>query len=285
MLQKLEPHKKNLGEFVVSRYLPQAKQKMVGPFIFFDHLASVDFEPGQGINVRPHPHIGLSTITYLFEGSILHRDSLGNSQEIFPGDVNWMTAGSGIVHSERETHEVRDSKHSLRALQTWVALPEDKKDIDPNFVHVGKEDLPCIYEEGKRIRLIAGEAYGEKSPLKTYADMFYLDAILEQDSVLDLPFDDSEVAVFIISGQIEVGSDSFGQDDFVVVNDKTMEIRAKTYARVMILGGKKFERQPLIDWNFVAWSKEEIEAAKQRWKQGEFPSVPGDDREYIPLPK
>ena len=188
----------DLGGLMVKRVLPQAKKKMVGPFIFFDHFGPTEFEAGQGINVRPHPHIGLSTLTYLFEGKILHKDSLGNNLEIEPGDINWMTAGKGIVHSERETFEVRANSHRINGLQCWVALPHHMAELEPSFAHVKKQDLPQIIHEGVMIRLVIGEAYGLSAPVKTYSPMFYLDVVASEGSVVERPNADQETGVYSI---------------------------------------------------------------------------------------
>lgn len=273
----------DLGGLFVKRVLPHQEKRMVGPFIFFDQMGPSDFPAGKGINVRPHPHIGLSTLTYLFEGSILHRDSLGNHLEIFPGDVNWMTAGKGIVHSERETFEVRANKHSISGLQCWVALPEHMAELEPSFTHVKKQDLPHLIHEGVMMRLVIGEAYGLSSPVKSYSPMFYIDIAASQDSVITRPDANQETAIYVISGRVSVGGVTYQQGEFVLLDDADAEIHMKECGRFVMLGGDKFETVPFIHWNFVSFNKDRIEQAKDDWKNGRFPTIPGDDKEFIPL--
>ncbi|MDO9521479.1 MAG: pirin family protein [Pseudohongiella sp.] len=275
---------KDLGGFSVSRILPHRDKKMVGPFIFFDHIGPAHFAAGEGINVRPHPHIGLATVTYLFSGSMLHHDSLGSVQEIFPGDVNWMTAGHGIVHSERETMEVRSQPHPLHGLQLWVALPPEHEATEPGFQHVSKTQLPCIYQPGLMMRLIAGEAYGRSSQVRTFSPMFYLDAIADKGTALAHPDTSMEAAVFIITGALNIAGNRYIAGDFVLLDAGDGEITADENSRFVLLGGKKFDRVPYINWNFVAYDRATIDAARDRWNKGEFPAVPGDDLEHIPLP-
>ncbi|WP_144392116.1 pirin family protein [Pleionea sediminis] len=275
---------RDLGGFSVKRILPSENQRMVGPFVFFDHMGPAHFEAGNGINVRPHPHIGLATMTYLFKGSILHRDSLGSIQEIHPGDVNWMTAGRGIVHSERETLEVRGNDHHLDGIQCWMVLPEEKAEVEPSFTHVPKTQLPYIHREKFLIRLIAGEAFGRSSPVKTYSPMFYLDVIGEVGGKLGRPCGDFETAIYIQMGQVRIGQEEFKAGDFVVYESGDEELEVLTNCRILMLGGKSFEQAPFMDWNFVSFDKEKIKDAKIRWQKGEFPAIPGDDEEFIPLP-
>ncbi|OZG73191.1 hypothetical protein BTA51_11955 [Hahella sp. CCB-MM4] len=283
MATLLKAKEADLGEFTVQRILPHAEKKMVGPFIFVDHMGPADFPAGKGVNVRPHPHIGLATITYLFEGSILHRDSLGNVQEIYPGDVNWMTAGKGIVHSERETLEVRANNHNLNGLQCWVALPEEKADIDPGFTHVKKEALPHIMKEGLMMRLIAGNAFGHSAPVKTFSEMFYLDILAESGVNIEHPDPALEAAVYIQYGEITIGGQVYRPGDFVLL-DSEPGIEVNSCARLIMMGGEKFDKTPYIHWNFVAYSREKINEARERWENGEFPEIPGDNLEFIPLP-
>ncbi|WP_020406800.1 pirin family protein [Hahella ganghwensis] len=283
MATRLKAKEADLGEFSVQRILPHTEKKMVGPFIFVDYIGPADFPAGHGVNVRPHPHIGLATITYLFEGSILHRDSLGNVQEIFPGDVNWMTAGKGIVHSERETLEVRATNHQLNGLQCWVALPEDKTEIEPSFTHIKKEILPHIIREGLVMRLIAGSAYGQSAPVKTYSKMFYLDILADKGSIFEIPDPEMETAIYVQQGEVNIAGDSYSPGDFILLGNET-RVEALNCSRLIMLGGEKFERTPYIHWNFVAYSRDEINDARQRWENGEFPAIPGDNLEFIPLP-
>lgn len=275
--------KKDLGGFSVSRIIPSVQQRMVGPFVFVDHMGPADFPAGKGINVRPHPHIGLATISYLMEGSMLHRDSLGSIQEIHPGDVNWMTAGKGIVHSERETIETRGQDHVLNGLQCWIALPENKVDMEPSFLHINRAQLPYIHREKVLMRLIAGEAYNYTSPVKTYSPMFYLDAITEAGAVVERPCGNSETACYIISGKLNIGDTTFEAGQFVMLDDEET-IETVENSRYFLLGGHKFDKTPILRWNFVAYTPEKIKEAEERWRNGQFPTIPGDDNEFIPLP-
>ncbi|MFC4699932.1 pirin family protein [Glaciecola siphonariae] len=271
----------DLGGLTVKRVLPHMQKKMIGPFIFFDHMGPTSFSAGQGINVRPHPHIGLSTLTYLFEGSILHRDSLGNHLEIFPGDVNWMTAGKGIVHSERETFEVRANPHAIDGLQCWVALPEKMCELEPSFQHVKKQQLPTLTKEGVMMRLIVGEAYGMSAPIKTYSPMFYLDVAACAQSFIELPHADQETALYVISGEVEVSGKCYKKGDFVLFDSNDTGFKFVEAGRVVLLGGEAFEVAPHITWNFVAYSRERIDQAIADWRAGRFPDVPDDNKEFI----
>jgi redox-sensitive bicupin YhaK (pirin superfamily) len=284
MAKILPGDSKDLGGFSVSRVLPHHDKKMVGPFIFFDQIGPAHFSAGDGVNVRPHPHIGLATVTYLFEGSMLHRDSLGSVQEISPGDVNWMIAGHGIVHSERETLEVRAADHRLHGLQLWVALPPAHEAVDPDFLHVPGNDLPCIYRPGLMMRLIVGEAYGRTSPVTTFSPMFYLDVLADQGATLAHPDTSQEAAICIISGAITIDGEHFKAGDFVLLDADDKHISAIEYSRFVLLGGQKFEKVPHLNWNFVAYERETIDTARKRWENGGFPTIPGDDEEFIPLP-
>ncbi|WP_334013921.1 pirin family protein [Alteromonas sp. S167] len=283
MAKLITSHKKDLGGFSVSRIIPHIEARSIGPFVFVDHMGPAHFPAGSGINVRPHPHIGLATISYLMEGSMLHRDSLGTIQEIQPGDVNWMTAGKGIVHSERETIETRGSDHVLNGLQCWIALPEEKADMEPSFIHVNKAQLPYIHREKVLMRLIAGEAYGYTSPVKTYSPMFYLDVITEAGAAIERPCGTSQTACYVISGSVEIGDSNFEAGEFVLLDDES-HITTLQNSRYFLLGGYALPKQPILKWNFLAYSKEKIEEAEARWKNGQFPTIPGDDREFIPLP-
>lgn len=280
----LEAKSKDLGGFSVKRILPHQEKPTIGPFVFFDHMGPADFPAGSGINVRPHPHIGLATITYLFEGAILHRDSLGNVQEIVPGDVNWMTAGRGIVHSERETLEVRGSDHRTHGLQVWVALPEDLAEIDPDFTHVKQANLPHVLHHNLMVRVVAGEAYGLVAPIVTHSRLCYLDVLASGADKLTLPGEHEELAVYLQWGEIKIGGQTYKDNEFLVLDSSEREIEIHGPARLMVLGGEKLPRKPHIYWNFVAFDRERIEQAKQDWREGKFPSVPGDDQEFIPLP-
>ncbi|MDN3652344.1 pirin family protein [Thalassotalea ponticola] len=273
----------DIGGLFVKRLLPNQQKRMVGPFIFFDQMGPSTFKAGQGINVRPHPHIGLSTLTYLFDGSILHRDSLGNHLEIFPGDVNWMTAGKGIVHSERETFEVRANNHSISGLQCWIALPEAMAELEPSFNHVKKQDLPHLIHEGVMMRLVVGEAYGLSSPVKTYSPMFYIDVAASKGSTITKPHPNQETAIFVVSGRVSINGTDYSQGEFVLLDEQDNDIVVNECGRFIMLGGQKFDVVPYIHWNFVSFNKERIERAKQDWIDGKFPSIPGDNKEFIPL--
>lgn len=283
MAQALNAVEHDIGGLFVKRLLPNQEKRMDGPFIFFDQMGPSDFPAGQGINVRPHPHIGLSTLTYLFEGSILHRDSLGNHLEIFPGDVNWMTAGKGIVHSERETFEVRANNHSISGLQCWIALPEKMAELEPSFCHVKKQDLPHLIYEGVMMRLVVGEAYGLSSPVKSYSPMFYIDVAASEGSKIQRPHVEQETAIFVVSGNISIGDKEYGEGEFVLFDDLDSEVLVNKCGRFIMLGGQKFETVPFIHWNFVSFKKDRIEQAKEDWKNGRFPSIPGDNKEFISL--
>ncbi len=284
MAKLIHAKEHDIGGLFVKRVLPHMEKKMIGPFIFFDHMGPSQFDAGQGINVRPHPHIGLSTLTYLFEGSILHRDSLGNNLEINPGDINWMTAGKGIVHSERETFETRSKPHRINGLQCWLALPESFAEIEPSFIHIKKEQLPVYIYEDVMIRLIAGDAYSMSSPVKTYSPLFYLDVAAGQGSKVERPNKHQEAAIYCIQGSVEVGGITMEENQFAIL-DPEDDIHFKTSGRVILLGGEKFETPPHIHWNFVAYSKDRLEQARDDWSQGRFPVVPGDNKEHIPLPE
>lgn len=285
MATRLEGIEHELGGLTVKRILPNRAKKMVGPFIFFDHMGPSSFAAGEGVNVRPHPHIGLSTLTYLFEGAILHRDSLGNNLEIEPGDVNWMTAGRGIVHSERESFETRANAHALNGLQCWVALPPRYVELEPSFSHVKKSALPVYTFEDVMIRLIVGEAWGMQSPVKTYSPMFYADIVGKAGSEVSVPDPAQETALYPISGTVQVGEEVYCPGEFVVLSEDETSVRFQECGRVIMLGGDKCEQPPHIFWNFVAYDRDRIERAKADWKAGKFPSIPGDDYEFIPLPQ
>ncbi len=281
----IEPRTRDLGDFQVSRVLPAGRQrKMVGPFIFFDHMGPAELAAGKGIDVRPHPHIGLATVTYLFEGEIVHRDSLGFVQTIKPGDVNWMTAGSGIVHSERSGDEQRAGNARLSGIQSWVALPRAAEETEPAFFHHPKATLPMIETDGVTMRLIAGTAYGERSPIKIYSDMFYLDARMSAGSRLKLPPEHQERAVYPVTGEVSLNGEVFPAGNMaVILPGVEAELECFRDARVMLLGGETLDGERHIWWNFVSSSKERIEQAKADWKENRFAKVPGEI-EFIPLP-
>ena len=286
----IDSREKDLGGFSVRRVLPFATHRMVGPFIFFDHMGPAEMPPGKGINVRPHPHINLATVSYLFSGRIQHRDSLGNNLVIEPGAINWMTAGRGIVHSERtpDDHPQSESMY-LNGIQLWVALPEKFEEIEPSFSHHPKESLPTFEVNGSQLKLLLGEAFGRKSPVPVHSDLFYLDVNMKSGSRLEIPTTKRESAVYLVSGQLTVNGESLTPNKMHVAdaaNDLTLI--AGEDSRFLVIGGSSVgERQ--IFWNFVSSSKERIEQAKAEWKNGprkessRFQPIPGDDQEFIPL--
>ncbi len=281
----INPRTRDLGSFEVARVLPYAKRRMVGPFIFFDRMGPNTFKPGEGIDVRPHPHIGLATVTYLFEGEIMHRDSLGYEQPIRPGDVNWMSAGRGIVHSERTRDEIRDTEREMFGIQSWVALPKDREDSDPHFSHHPADTLPEVESNGVHMRMIAGTAYGMDSPVETASPMFYIDANLSPGASLDMTEDHPERAVYIVQGNVEIDGQVYGENSMLVLaEDASVTLDAADTARVMLLGGDPMDGERLIWWNFVASSQARIDKAKDDWKNGRFDGIEGDD-EFIPLPE
>ncbi|MBT8147914.1 MAG: pirin family protein [Gammaproteobacteria bacterium] len=278
------PREKDLGGFSVRRVLPVSGRQMVGPWIFFDHMGPANFPAGEGINVRPHPHINLATVTYLFEGEILHRDSLGSLQAIRPGDINLMVAGSGIVHSERERAEINNIEHRLHGLQLWLALPENDEEIDPAFYHYPSADIPQVQVEGVPVRIMMGEAYGASSPVKTFARTLYFEAHLAAGQSLILPAE-QERAVYLASGAVQVNEAHINRHKMAVLEPGSeVRVEAVEDARLALVGGERMSRR-YIEWNFVSSRKGRIEQAKQMWRDGEFPSVPGDEEEFIPLPE
>ncbi|HJV82864.1 pirin family protein [Noviherbaspirillum sp.] len=280
----IKPHVKDLGGFTVKRLLPSHPHKMVGPFIFFDHMGPATFGPGAGLDVRPHPHIGLATVTYLFEGVIMHRDSLGSVQPIHPGDVNWMTAGRGIVHSERSPDEARHSGGPLHGIQIWVALPKVHETVAPAFEHHPASTLPAITLPGVSLRLIAGTAFGHTAPASTFSDMFYAAGEMAPNSRLTVPADYPERAIYLVDGEVSIDGTEFpAQHMAVLPGAQELTIEAKTTARIMLLGGKAIDGDRFIWWNFVASSKDAIAQAKEDWRAQRFGKVP-EETEWIPLP-
>ncbi|TDR20478.1 pirin family protein [Marinicella litoralis] len=280
----IEPRKKDLGGFSVSRILPQANQKMIGPWIFFDHMGPADFPAGKGIDVRPHPHINLATVTYLFEGEIWHRDSLGSSEPIVPGDVNLMVAGKGIVHSERERDEVRNQQHRLHGLQLWLALPEADEEIEPAFYHYASADIPATDIDGVAVRVLMGSAYGLTSPVKTFAETLYIEAALAQGQSLILPVAE-ERGLYVANGQIDINQQPLNALQMAVLDSAEITITAtQDHTRIALIGGEQISKR-YIDWNFVSSRKERIEQAKDDWRHQRFEKVPGDEDAFIPLPE
>ncbi|MEM6663042.1 MAG: pirin family protein [Pseudomonadota bacterium] len=284
------PRARDLGGFEVRRALPSAKRQMVGPFIFFDQMGPAEFLPTKGMDVRPHPHIGLATISYLHRGRMHHRDSLGTDQWIEPGAVNWMVAGHGITHSERTDDETQTDPMPFFGIQTWVALPEAHEDTEADFQHVPEAELPVIEGEGKSVRLILGSAYGKTAPVSTFSEMFYGDVVLEAGARLPVPDDHEDRGIYVIEGEIEIAGDVFGPGHMMVFRPgDAITVTARTGARLMILGGETLGGPRHIWWNFVASSKERIEAAKEAWRAGDwengrFQLPPNDKAEFIPLP-
>ena len=283
MVKQIFGKETDLGAFSVRRVLPHRDVRSVGPFVFFDHMGPADFKPGQGIDVAPHPHIGLATVTYIFEGAIRHHDSLGSLLEIKPGDLNWMHAGRGITHSERETDAVRNSAHKLDGLQLWVAVPEEDEESDPEFFHVTKDDLPIIEDAGLHMRLIAGEAFGKTAPVPVKSKLFYLDVHMDEGAQLLLPGENQEAALYVVSGTLRIDGTAYAPQSFIyVAPEEIPDIVAQSDCRVMLLGGLSVGYRH-IWWNFVSSSKERIDQAKADWVAGNFPQIDGED-DIIPLP-
>ncbi len=280
------PRAVDLGEMVVRRALPSVKRQMVGPFIFFDQMGPAEFLTDQGIDVRPHPHINLSTLTYLFEGQIWHRDSLGTDLSIEPGAVNWMTAGRGIVHSERTSEERRANGQKLFGIQTWMAMPAHLEESDPDFAHHGKTELPVVEAAGFSARMIAGSAFGATSPLAAPSETLYADIQLAAGTRTPIEPTVPERALYTIDGEIEVAGQRFTPGQLLILRPgDQIVINAVTNARVMLFGGEPMEGPRWIWWNFVSSRPERIEQAKEEWRRCRFETVPGDEEEFIPLPE
>jgi len=279
---------RDLGDgFHVSRILPAIEKRAVGPFVFFDYFGPVAFAPGKGIDVRPHPHIGLATVTYLFEGSQMHRDTLGSVQEIKPGAVNWMTAGRGIAHSERTGPDVRAAGHRMHGIQSWVGLPLADEEIAPSFQHVASQDLPSVQRDGVMLKIITGAAFGLTSPVKVFSPIFYVDAKFANGTSLAFTPDYGDRAVFVVGGEIETGGQTLDDGTMAILPPgESVTLRGRGESRAMLLGGAPLDgEQRHMWWNFVASSKERIEQAKADWTAGKFGKIPGDDVEFIPLPE
>jgi redox-sensitive bicupin YhaK (pirin superfamily) len=283
---EIVPRARDLGDgFVVARLLPFAKRRMLGPFIFFDAMGPMQFAAGRGLDVRPHPHIGLATLTYLFEGEILHRDSLGNVQPIRPGEVNWMTAGSGIAHSERTDAALRHKPSRLHGIQSWVALPTRFEETAPAFAHHARASLPVIEGEGKSVRLIAGSFGAKRAPVETFSPIFYADAVLGRGARLAVPAEHEERGAYLVEGAVAIAAKSHAAGGLLVFRPKAeIVITAPQGARLMLLGGARLDGPRHIWWNFVSSSEERIASAKADWKAGRFAPVAGDN-ELVPLPE
>jgi redox-sensitive bicupin YhaK (pirin superfamily) len=283
--QIIVPRARDLGGFEVRRALPSAGKQMIGPFIFFDQMGPAEFLIGNGIDVRPHPHIGLATVTYLFEGEVFHRDSLGTALAIKPGEVNLMTAGRGIVHSERETSEAKAHTRRLFGIQAWAALPKSHEETAPGFAHHGSDELPRIAAEGKRVRLVIGRAYGAQSPVQFPHESLFAEVVLAPGAVVPLDPDYDERGVYVASGEIDVAGDRFEAGRLLVFKPgDRISILANTQSRLVLLGGEPMDGPRHIWWNFVSSSQERIDQAKQDWRAKRFGLVPGDEKEFIPLP-
>jgi redox-sensitive bicupin YhaK (pirin superfamily) len=281
----LRSHPRDIGGFAVRRVLPSVPKQMVGPFIFFDHMGPARLAPGEGLDVRPHPHIGLATVTYLFEGEILHRDSLGSVQPIRPGDVNWMTAGRGIAHSERTPPELRAAGPGVHGIQTWVALPRASEEVEPSFFHHPKASLPVLELQGATLRVIAGRAFGVRSPVAVFSDTLYAAVDLEPGASLALPPEHAERGVYVVEGNVTIGDTAIEPGQLAVLAEGVeAEVRAPFSATLMLLGGARMDGPRFIWWNFVSSARERIERAKDDWRADRFGAVPGET-ERIPLPE
>lgn len=281
----IAPRVHDLGGFQVRRAVPSIQARSVGPFVFVDHMGPAVFEPGRGIDVRPHPHIGLATVTFLWAGTITHRDTLGSVQDISPGDVNWMTAGRGIAHSERTPPDLRGQPHPAHGMQTWVALPKTHEETTPEFFHHPGTTLPRIEHDGALLRVIAGRAYGEESPVRVYADTLNvaLDLVADAETTLDAAH--IERALYVLEGQAQIDGADIPMQHLVLLDPGTTpRLRAKTPLKAMLFGGEPLDGPRHLWWNFVASSKERIEQAKQDWLDGRFGQIPGET-EFIPLPE
>jgi redox-sensitive bicupin YhaK (pirin superfamily) len=295
VLQLIDARERDLGGFVVRRVLPSEGRQMVGPFIFFDHLGPTQFEPGHGLDVRPHPHIALATVTYLFAGSLEHRDSLGTVREIRPGDVNWMTAGRGIAHSERTPQAARARGEKIHGIQSWVALPDGHEEVEPSFAHYPASALPRRSRDGIDMSIIAGHAFGLRSPVDMLWPTLYVHARFARGAMLEIPPEHAERAVYVVQGELAVGEIKISEGQLAVIEPGTnTTLRAPGVGApgagapgetcAMLLGGERFPTPRYIWWNFVASSLQRIELAKERWANRQFPPVPGET-EFIPLPQ
>lgn len=279
------PSAKDIGGFEVRRALPYKDKQMIGPFIFWDQMGPGEFLTNQGIDVRPHPHIGLSTLTYLFKGQIMHRDSLGTAQKIAPGAVNLMTAGKGIVHSERTDEEDRKAPGSLFGIQSWLALPKDREEQQPAFHHIQEQDIPYMEDEGKKVRIVMGNLFGSKSPVPTEMETTYADIALEAGAAIPIDSGIEERALYTLDGKIDIGGITYQPGQLLVLRPgDEITVRSQNGARFILLGGDAMSEKRYIYWNFVSSSKERIEQAKEDWIARKFPDVPGDPDEFIPLP-
>jgi redox-sensitive bicupin YhaK (pirin superfamily) len=280
------PRSVDLDDFAVRRALPHSTRRTVGPYVFFDHFGPAEFRSGKGLDVRPHPHIGLSTLTYLYDGEIIHRDTLGVNAAIHPGEVNWMTAGRGIVHSERTAPERRVDGEPLHGLQLWIAMMSKDEEIDPSFAHLGGNELPIVNGEGKTVRIVAGKMFGAASTLKTTSETIFADVSLEAGAAMPLDADYEERAIYVSSGEIEIAGDRFDTGRLLIFRPgDRVTVKAVKPSRIAIVGGAPLDGPRYVWWNFVSSRKERIDQAKEEWTQGHFGKVPGDEIEFIPLPE
>lgn len=283
----IEERPADIGDFLVGRLLPFRSRRTVGPFAFIDHMGPAHLNENENLDVPPHPHIGLSTLTFLFEGEIDHRDSLGNKITIKPGAVNWMTAGKGIVHSERTPDYLRGKKKTVHGLQIWVALPKDLEDMEPSFTHVSKEEIPTWEEQGVHFKLIAGKAFGKESPVPVYSSLFFIEVKSDKDQLINIGEDlYGESGLYILEGAVEIGENTFEPKQLLVAkNSKLCTFKMKANTTVYIFGGEAFPEERFINWNFVSSSKEKIQKAREDWKDNAFDKVPGDEDDFVPLPR
>jgi hypothetical protein len=280
------PRSVDLDDFAVRRALPHSTRRTVGPYVFFDHFGPAEFRSGKGLDVRPHPHIGLSTLTYLYDGEIIHRDTLGVNAAIHPGEVNWMTAGRGIVHSERTAPERRVDGEPLHGLQLWIGMMSKDEEIDPGFAHLGGDELPVINGEGKAVRVVAGKMFGAASSLKTTSETIFADISLEAGAAMPLDPDYEERAIYVSSGEIDIAGDRFDTGRLLIFRPgDRITVNAIKPSRIAVVGGAPLDGPRYVWWNFVSSRKERIEQAKDEWKQGRFGKISGDEIEFIPLPE
>lgn len=281
----IAPRARNIGGFEVRRALPHGKRQMVGPFIFFDQMGPAQFMAGQGMDVRPHPHIGLATVTYLFDGRIMHRDSKDNAVEIKPGEMNLMTAGRGIAHSERTPESARRAGEGMFGIQSWIALPRSHEETDPSFQHFDSSSLPVVEDNGLWARVISGSAFGRSSPVAQLSDWFYAEVLLEDGTIAPLDADHEERAIYVVEGEIDIAGACFDSPRLLIFRPgDPIAVRAVRRARLMFLGGAAMDGPRYIWWNFVSSRQERIEQAKADWREGRFRQVPGET-EFIPLPE
>jgi redox-sensitive bicupin YhaK (pirin superfamily) len=284
--QVIDPEEHDLGAFTVRRLLPARRRPMVGPFIFFDRIGPAVLPPDSPMNVRPHPHIGLATLTWLYQGAIMHRDSLGFAQEIRPGEVNWMTAGSGVVHSERTPDRLKGQESPISGLQVWMALPTACEEVAPSFQHYGAGSIPTVQGDGWRATIVAGQAWGRTSPVAVYSETLFADVTLGAGATLTVPPEHEDRAVFCLDGPLQVAGMPLAPGQLAVLRGGSpVAVTAPTDAHAVLIGGAPLEGERIKDWNFVSSRRARIEQAKADWRAGRFPTVPGDDAEFIPLPE